>query len=155
MVSRFVFWEILMNFKENDPFGLKKLDKDLTKIFSSKDSYVEEKKQSKSKKKSSKEKLVSKNTEQNLILMGKAVKITVKEIRDIIQWLIKIANKNKIPGTYDEIIAMRDSLKLAESRKIDTSKAIQEIKELQNRAKTIHQLERDLQLLKFKRMFHL
>ena len=61
--------------------------------------------------------------------------VIIQETKKTIKAFQKIVNKNKIPKTYDEIMAMRDRLVLEEKQQREIKQAVNDIKELQKRIK--------------------
>ena len=133
-------------FKDKDPMGLNKLDREFTKIFKSdkiKTGAIGDPSMGKSKRYKPGQKKQVSNIE--------IAKAFFKYFKDVVKFFYQFATRNNIPGTYEEIIAMRDKLKLDEQHKIESNQAIQEIKEYQARAKQIRRLERQVTIERIKR----
>lgn len=139
-----------MNNSNDDYFGLKKLDRELSKIFKSDkihSGFIGDPSMGKAKRWKPQQKKQVSNVD--------ILRAGFKYARDIIKFFYNLATRNNIPGTHEEIIAMRDKLKLEEKQKIESNQAIQEIKEYQARAKQIRRLERLVMIAKIKRFLHL
>jgi hypothetical protein len=117
----------------DDYFGLKKLDKDLKKVFKNED------------RPSTNHRPQKPHNHKKSDLAS-----TAKMTKQGLKWLNKQLNKNKIPKTYQEIMDMRDRLELEQKQKKEMQDAIIRIKELQRYAKAEQRLDRRRKINKIK-----
>ena len=132
-------------FNESDPLGLKKLDKEFSKIFKSdkiKTGVIGDPSMGKSKRWKVEQKKQVSNVD--------IVKAMFKYAREIVNFLYKFATRNNIPKDIDEIIRMEESLDKAQIQKAEAERAIIRIKQLQAQEKAFRKQERQIMINKIK-----
>lgn len=122
-------------FKDKDPMGLKKLDKELSKTFSSFKSPGKKTKKQKKNKIEPKEELISKSDIENM-------RTAYKYTKSLILTIQKLVNKNRIPKKPDEIFSMEERLDREQISKAEAERSIKHIKELKAQEKKFRKQER-------------